>query len=181
MQKIIEDKELGEIVLRKHPRATTYTIRLKKGKVSISLPLSGSYKYALDFFSIHRHKLITKVKSLPPKPLFPFNEAELRQKAIETLPLMLKSLALQHGFHYSSIKITKSKGRWGSCSSKGSINLSLYLMILPEHLIQYVLLHELCHTKEMNHSSKFWSLMNLVTNGKAKELRKELRKFSKEI
>ena len=103
-------------------------------------------------------------------------EKALRHEAKRILPGRLKTLASQHDFTYSSIKINKSKTRWGSCSAKGSINLSLSLMLLPDHLIDYVLLHELCHTKEMNHSSRFWQLMDKVTDGQALQLRKELKK-----
>ncbi len=181
MQKIIEDKELGPVVLRKHVRATKYTIRLRGGKVSVSLPVYGTYKYALEFLSVHRNDLINRIKTLPQQKTNHFDETELRKKAKETLPSMLKSLANFYGFSYSSVKITKSKGRWGSCSSRANINLSLYLMLLPEHLIEYVLLHELCHTKEMNHGPRFWALMDSVTKGKAKELRRELKVKSEEL
>jgi len=104
-------------------------------------------------------------------------EEILRTHAKQYLPAEVQRLAQQHGFHYQQIKIKKSKTRWGSCSSKGIINLSLYLMLLPAHLIEYVLLHELCHTVEMNHSPAFWSLLDRHTQGRAKILRKELRGY----
>ncbi|MDR0540592.1 MAG: M48 family metallopeptidase [Dysgonamonadaceae bacterium] len=107
----------------------------------------------------------------------PQQEAEVRIRAKQYLPAELQRLARLHGFHYSRVKIRKSKTRWGSCSSKGIINLSFYLMLLPLHLIEYVLLHELCHTVEMNHSAAFWSLLDRHTQRPAKDLRKELRNY----
>ena len=92
-----------------------------------------------------------------------------------------KSLAQKYGFTYESVKINSSKGRWGSCSAKRGINLSYFLVLLPQHLIDYVLLHELCHTREMNHGEKFWSILNSVTSGRAHELREELRKYKTDI
>jgi predicted metal-dependent hydrolase len=106
-----------------------------------------------------------------------FIEQALRHEAKRVLPKRLLVLAKQFGFTYSSVKINNSKSRWGSCSTKGSINLSLSLMLLPTHLSDYVLLHELCHTKEMNHSERFWQLMNQITNNKALALRKELKGY----
>lgn len=82
---------------------------------------------------------------------------------------------------YASVKINSSQGRWGSCSTKKDINLSYYLVLLPSYLIDYVLLHELCHTREMNHSERFWSLLNQFTEGKALALRGELKKYRTEI
>ena len=104
-------------------------------------------------------------------------ENELRLRAKQYLPVEMQRLAEQHGFQYRQVKIRKSKTRWGSCSSKGIINLSFYLMLLPSHLIEYILLHELCHTVVMNHSADFWSLLDRHTQGRAKALRKELRQF----
>ena len=99
----------------------------------------------------------------------------MRQEAIRILPERLAVLACRHGFQYSGMTVRQTKTRWGSCSSKKRINLSASLMLLPDHLIDYVLLHELCHTVEMNHSERFWSLMNKVTTGNAQNLRKELK------
>jgi predicted metal-dependent hydrolase len=104
-------------------------------------------------------------------------EKALRYEAKRILPQRLHTLAEQYSFSYSAVKINNSKSRWGSCSSTGSINLSLSLMILPDKLIDYVLLHELCHTKEMNHSVRFWQLMDTVTANKAKQLRGELKNY----
>ncbi len=101
----------------------------------------------------------------------------LRKEAKRLLIPRLAQLAQKHNFTFKDVKIQKSKGRWGSCSSKKSINLSYYLLTLPAHLIDYVILHELCHTAEMNHGDRFWQLMNKVTNNCAKALRKEIKTY----
>jgi len=74
-------------------------------------------------------------------------------------------------------RLLPDRTRWGSCSRAQSINLSLYLLLLPSHLIDYVILHELCHTKEMNHGANFWIWMDRVTDYKSKEFQAELKKF----
>jgi predicted metal-dependent hydrolase len=101
----------------------------------------------------------------------------LRQEAKRLLPGRTQHLADKFGFQFTDLKIQSSKTRWGSCSRAKSINLSLYLMLLPAHLVDYVILHELCHTKEMNHGEKFWAWMDKVTDGKSKEFRKELKNY----
>lgn len=98
-----------------------------------------------------------------------------RSAAKRYLPLRLQQLSRQHGLPFRSVKVNSSTGRWGSCSARQDINLSCRLMLLPPHLVDYVLLHELAHTREMNHSERFWALLDSLTEGKAKELRKELR------
>ena len=100
-----------------------------------------------------------------------------KKSAEAYLPPLLAELAEHYGFKYKKVKITGSKSRWGSCSATGSINLSCYLMLLPPHLMDYVLLHELTHTKEMNHGPKFWEILDELTEGKAKTLRAELKNF----
>ncbi len=109
--------------------------------------------------------------------LFKVVTEALRKQAKAILPPRLRELAARHGFHYTRISITSARTRWGSCSNKGHINLSLYLMILPLRLSDYVLLHELCHTREMNHGTRFWTLMNEVTRQQSGTLRNELRHY----
>jgi len=101
----------------------------------------------------------------------------LRKEAKRLLPERTRQLAEKFGFTFSTVKIQSSKSRWGSCSRAQSINFSFYLLLLPSHLIDYVILHELCHTKEMNHGLNFWRWMERVTSDKNKELREELKKY----
>lgn len=83
----------------------------------------------------------------------------MRWEAKIYLPKRLKELAEKHGFKFQDVSIKNTKTRWGSCSFANNINLNLHLMRVPEHLIDYVLLHELAHTVEKNHGDKFWSLL----------------------
>ena len=101
----------------------------------------------------------------------------LKRNAKIVLPSRLSMLANRYGLTYKCVKINSSQGRWGSCSASGNINLSCYLMLLPAHLIDYVLLHELAHIREMNHSPRFWSLLNEMTDGCAERLRNELKAY----
>jgi predicted metal-dependent hydrolase len=104
-------------------------------------------------------------------------DESLRRNAKVILLQRLTELSHQSGLRYSSLKINASHGRWGSCSTRKAINLSFYLLLLPQPLIDYVLLHELCHTVEMNHSERFWALLNQHTGGRALELREKLKAY----
>ena len=81
---------------------------------------------------------------------------ELADKALKVIPERAKYFAKIIGVNYGRITIRNQKTRWGSCSSKGNLNFNFLLMLTPPEVIDYVVVHELCHRKEMNHSKDFW-------------------------
>ncbi len=100
----------------------------------------------------------------------------LKKEANNLLPQRLEQLAAKHNFVYSSVRTRHLKSRWGSCSQQKHISLSIFLMQLPWQLIDYVILHELTHTKHLNHGKDFWAHMNkLMPN--VKDLKKQLRAY----
>lgn len=105
-------------------------------------------------------------------------EAFARKRVKSRLVPRLLDMAKERGLNVNNVRVSSAKGRWGSCSSKGNINLSLYLILLPHHLQDYVLQHELTHLIEMNHSPRFWARLDGVCSGKAKALRKEMRGYN---
>jgi len=98
-----------------------------------------------------------------------------RNEAKAFLPARVKELAELHGFVYQSVFVKKLKSKWGSCSSVGNINLNIWLMLLPDYLIDYIILHELAHTREHNHGAGFWKLLDQITSGNARQLDKEMK------
>ena len=83
----------------------------------------------------------------------------LRLRARQQLPLILDTTAREFGFSYTRISIRSQKSRWGSCSAKGTISLNDQLMFMPPETVRYLMIHELCHTRHMNHSAGFWQLV----------------------
>lgn len=101
----------------------------------------------------------------------------LRAEAKAWLIPRLATLAAEHGFAYNKVFIKNNVSNWGSCSTKGNINLNMQLMRLPEELRDYVILHELCHLKQLNHGPEFHAMLNSLCGGREKELRRQLRQY----
>ena len=175
-----------------HPRLGLVTFHRRKGSKNIRLSLSTtgnlrlSYPWYVSF--AQAHTFLEKQESWAlaalaraqqrrqnqPPPLSPHEVAALRQKAKATLLPRLAQLAQQHHFTYNKAFIKNNKTNWGSCSGANNINLNLKIVLLPDHLRDYVMLHELCHTRIRNHGPHFWALLNTLTQGNAKSYAKEL-------
>ena len=134
----------------------------------------------------------SKIKIYYPKTLSPKNEKvelviksaiedSLRKEAELYLPKRLKELADQHGLRFRKTCIRNTRTRWGSCSSENNINLCIHLMKLPDDLIDYVLLHELAHTIEKNHSKKFWDLLTELLGQNSKIVDKKLKAYRTDL
>ena len=181
-----EDAELGFIRLRSNRRARRFVFRCKEGGLVCTFPIGARRSDLLRAIEELRPRLKAmkeraEGQNANQRHLSPEEIEGLRKQAKLSLPPRLQALAAARGLQYQKVGIRKSGTRWGSCSSKGNISLSLYLMLLPPHLQDYVMQHELTHLVEMNHGPRFWALLNAVTEGKAMQYRKEIKTFSGSI
>ena len=116
-----------------------------------------------------------------PQPKFTQAQIEaLAQKALAVIPERVRHFAPIVGVTYGRITIRNQRSRWGSCSGKGNLNFNCLLMLTPDHVIDYVVVHELCHRLEMNHSPKFWAQVERVLPDYHKS-REWLREHEKEL
>ena len=84
---------------------------------------------------------------------------EYKSKALTLVQKRINYFNEVYGFEFNRINIKNQKTRWGSCSKKGNLNFNYKVVLLPEHVADYIVVHELCHLKEFNHSRKFWNLV----------------------
>lgn len=99
----------------------------------------------------------------------------LAEEALKVIPERVEYFAKVIGVTYGKITVRNQKTRWGSCSSKGNLNFNCLLMLAPPEVLDYVVVHELCHRKQMNHSKAFWLEVEKVLPNY-----KEVRKWLKE-
>ncbi len=156
-----------------HPLKTrSYTICFKKhpGKFALKQTKDQIAVFYPEQHSLNDPEIVEKILKVV--------TAVYRLEAREYLPGRLALLASQHGFRYTGVTIRNNSSNWGSCSSRNTISLNLHLMKLPDRLIDYILLHELAHTRVKNHGPKFWELLDTLTANQAKMLAKEVRRHS---
>ncbi len=167
-EQIFTDAEFGEVKLRKSSRYRKITIGVnKKGEVRISAPYFVSAKKAISFFVSSREWVAEALekcrKRMDEKPsLSEYDIAMMREEAAAVLPKRLAELAGEYGFSYNAVRLKHNSSNWGSCSAKKNINLNISLIRLPDELRDYVMLHELCHLKHMNHGPEFHALLESV-------------------
>ena len=154
--------ELRDLLVQSHPNITFEDgMQIGKSHTLLVRPTSGALKTNLRGQQI--------IVSLPEGMHLHDAEATrvirdgviaaLRVEAKNYLPRRLSFLAEKLGYRYTKVRFSHASGRWGSCSSEGTISLNIALMKLPFELIDYVLVHELAHTHQMNHSPDFWELV----------------------
>lgn len=170
----------GPVLFERSKKARRVNISIKPfGGVRVAVPHRVSFKYAesfarsrLDWIKKHlaeNHRLETRGRLEI--------TAEDRQIARSLLTTCIRELAEQHGFSYNRLSFRNQKTRWGSCSADNNISLNVQLIRLPEELRDYVLLHELVHTKIKDHSPRFWQEMERLTKGKARKMSRRLRQY----
>ena len=165
------DPEIGEVTFRKSARGRRVAIRVHPVRgVTVSVPALVPYAAAMAFFKLKRQWVLETMRRQKEKTrntVVP-SAAEiesLRRQAKSELPPRLSALSARYGFTYNRVTIKHNATNWGSCSSKGNINLNLNIVRLPRILQDYVLLHELCHLRHLDHGHAFHLLLeHLLTD-----------------
>lgn len=173
-----QDPDFGTVTVTVNPRARSIIMRPQVDGLRVTACAGASLKVVMSTIDKYRNRLVAKQHEIQKKGVSTPDEVEcMRREAKIHLVRRTAELASMHGFCYSNISIRSSKSRWGSCSGRNSISLSLFLMKIPQRLQDYVILHELCHTVHHDHSPLFWQLLNTVTHGQAFQLRRELKQY----
>lgn len=167
-EKTYIDPEIGPVIFRKSSRSRRVSIRVHPDKgVVVSVPVIMPYAAGEAFFHIKRQWVLDTVARqkmmYADKPeVSPTEVEQLRLAAKSVLPGRLSELASRYGFVYNRVTVKHNSSNWGSCSSKGNINLNLNIMRLPEVLQDYIMLHELCHLRHHDHGHAFHLLLEHV-------------------
>ena len=151
-------------MLVRHRSARRYILRvLDDGTLRVTLPRWGSKREALAFVE-KSQAWITRQRAsrrATPAVVHP-DEPALRQRALRELPPALRALAVEHQVSVTRVSIRNQRSRWGACSSAGAITLNWRLILVPNFVREYVMLHELMHRRELNHSERFWRHVRAV-------------------
>jgi predicted metal-dependent hydrolase len=181
MEKIYSDPELGQVRLQKRARVKRISLRVSPHGITVTFPYFVPYREGLEFFLSKRDWVKSAVERQKAKigneyvPSADEIEA-LRAQAKAELPPRLSELADKYGFKYNEVHIKHNSSNWGSCSRKGNINLNLNLVRVPSELRDYVMLHELCHLRYLNHGPEFHKLLESICPGH-RDLQKRLKNY----
>jgi len=146
-------------------RRKTLSMRIRDGRIEIRAPLRTTDAEIRQFLETHRRwleKHIMRERELAQAKagMRKLTKAEiegLKKQARKVIPERAAYWAPKIGVSFGRIAIRCQKTRWGSCSSKGNLNFNCLLMLAPEEVIDSIVVHELCHLKEMNHSQRFYA------------------------
>ncbi len=206
-ENVIQYADFGEIRYIRNRRAKNLAIRIgRNGDVKVTVPGFVSLKRAESFVFSKGGWIVQKINEQKRHSVTALTISEggvlvvqgrqimvrlkdekdtleeaiwriLLKEGAAYLPGRVTELAQMHGLRFSGVKVRRMKSRWGSCTAKNGINLNSWLMMLPEYLSDYVILHELAHTRHRDHGLQFWEYLDRLTGGRSKQLRKELRRM----
>ena len=145
-------------------RRKTIAIEIRDGRVIVRAPQQASEREINQFVAEHEKwisKHLAKAEATRQalskcEPLSPADIQTLAERALKVIPDRVKYYADKMGVTYGRITIRNQRTKWGSCSGKGNLNFNCLLMLAPPEVLDSVVVHELCHLKEMNHSKKFY-------------------------
>ena len=161
------ESRIPDPVFVRHPRARRYLIRVEDdGRVRVTVPRWGSKREAAAFaereyawIEKQRARLAGQRAAPAREPMPKEIERELRNRAKRELPGRLLELAARHALTVTRVSVRNQRWRWGSCSRSGHICLNWRLVQMPDAVRDYVMIHELMHLRRMDHSPKFWKLV----------------------
>ena len=187
MDKVYKHPRIGDVLLRQRWTTSRISLSVKpSGDVRLSYPRSLSTVKALRFLE-DKQEWVLKMRAKFAKrgmqgaDYTPEQIEQMRREAKRVLPEMVARFAAKNNFRYGKITIRATCSKWGCCTSQNNLSLSLFLMTLPTHLQEFVVLHELCHTVHHNHSAEFHALLDRVTGGREKELNRQLKGIRKNL
>lgn len=186
-----EHPRLGPVTLSQTRRARRIAICVRaSGAVRVSFPCGVSQRRAQAFVEekiewIERTRERLAARRADSAPELGPEERKMRIEALRRaakadLPERIERIAAQTGLRYGKMTVRASRTKWGSCTGRNDISLSLFLMKLPERLRDYVIVHELCHTVHHDHSPRFHALVDRLLGGRERELAQELKRYAAE-
>ena len=178
----VEINGIGLVLFERSKRARHLNISVKPFKgVRVAVPDGLSFNKAMEFVHTKTDWIMIQLKKMRQYEneynlISSINEIIDKEKARKVLTRRLKQLADKHGFVYNRVFFRNQRTRWGSCSHKNNISLNMKLVLLPEKLMDYVILHELVHTHKKDHGKAFWTEMDKLV-GDGKKMSSRLKKY----
>ncbi|GMV20738.1 MAG: hypothetical protein AMXMBFR57_06870 [Acidimicrobiia bacterium] len=165
----------------RHRRARRYVLRMTPaGELRLTVPQRASLSGGLAFVATQGEWITREHARRTRTQLDPAVLRELRARASRELPARCLELAAQHGATVTRVSVRNQRSRWGSCSAKGTIALNWRLVQMPAMVRDYVILHELMHLRQANHSRAFWREVASVCP-EWREAERWLRKHGREL
>jgi predicted metal-dependent hydrolase len=175
--KEFQESDIGTVKITKRKGQKQLSLRLKSGEVIVSQPTWLPYKAGLAFAHQKADWIIEQQSNTSDWLPKSADYKKDKERARDLIDAKLDLWNAHYQFNFNQVAIRDQSSRWGSCSSLKNLNFNWKLLYLPEELTDYVVVHELCHLKEQNHSKNFWTLV-AETKPNHKKLRKQLNSFS---